>query len=549
MKDDIRKTVLYLGIIFVFILLLRLPLVDISFFFSVDEGVNAVIGNSILDGGIVYRDTIDHRGPITSYIYAFIFLLFGRNNMLAMHIVLIFLVFSIAAIIYAICALIGKRTAGFLSALFFSIFSYTYEDTGMLAFHTEWVAAFFSVIGAYLFLRHIVRGRYSYLFLSGVSFGLAFFSKQTALTDYAAALLCYGLLCYMDRRGIVTSVKGLALSIAGFSLVAAVFVGYFYINNALKDFLFCFWRYNTTYYMQGVSIPQRMALVVNDLLDPRLFFGTNYLLLIFFVAGSLITVLRLNNLKKISREVFIDLFLLVWGLFAYIGVYLPGRNFPHYYIMILPAFCLIGGITILSLFNTCNLSSHAPSTNTHASIELKAFLVVIIIIGLILPLARYHHRLTYVKLYIQKGLGSKVVPQIQMHDIASYIKNNSNADETIFVWGFFPQIYVFADRKPASRYITCNFLTGMLPFINLAPYIDTSSTIVPGSWEIFMDEIKNKRPIYIVDTSIGNYNYYGKYPIDRFEDLSAFVKENYKVEKIFFEKDKAPLFRLFKRIE
>ena len=77
MKNIFKWPIFYIIVILIFILFSRLPFVW-NPIYNVDEGVSATIGNSILEGGVVYKDAIDQRGPITYYIYALIFLLF-RN--------------------------------------------------------------------------------------------------------------------------------------------------------------------------------------------------------------------------------------------------------------------------------------------------------------------------------------------------------------------------------------------------------------------------------------------------------------------------------------
>jgi hypothetical protein len=50
---------------------------------NVDEGVTSVVANVLREGGIPYRDSVDHRGPVTYVVYAALFALGGKNNMAA----------------------------------------------------------------------------------------------------------------------------------------------------------------------------------------------------------------------------------------------------------------------------------------------------------------------------------------------------------------------------------------------------------------------------------------------------------------------------------
>jgi len=105
-----------------------------------------------------------------------------------------------------------------------------------------------------------------------------------------------------------------------------------------------------------------------------------------------------------------------------------------------------------------------------------------------------------------------------------------------------------SDRMPATRYIYSCFLTGLMPGANSDPQLDTSAMIVPGTWDIFMKELGDRKPKYIIDTSPGGHMSFGKYPPSKFKRLWHFINENYVLEKNFFDKDKKLSFRLFRRI-
>jgi hypothetical protein len=94
---------------------------------------------------------------------------------------------------------------------------------------------------------------------------------------------------------------------------------------------------------------------------------------------------------------------------------------------------------------------------------------------------------------------------------------------------------------PASRYIYCCFLTGLIPWIHGAPgidtsHIDTSQAIIPGTWEILMRELRSNAPVYIVDTAVPSDTMsFGKYPVEKFNELFSFLRDNYAVERVFLD--------------
>lgn len=570
-----KKAAFYITVIFIMILCFRLPTAPEKFF-NVDEGIGAVVANSILEGGVYYRDSIDQRGPVTYYVYACVFALFGRNNMFALHCFLILVVFAIALALYLIGVLIADRKIACWAALFFGISAHGFSKSDMLAFHTEWCAVLFSVMGGYFFLKYLFKGRSLFIFFSGISFGLAFFSKQPALLDYLTALIfCFIFSFVIEREHIRPLIRPCIYMSAGFLLPAVIIVGYYCLNNALEDFWFYFWVYNFQYYAAAVPFFERVRIASVYLINPNSFFMVNSLLTTSFLAGGTKAVWHfVNNFRKPSRELLIDVYILFWGVSSYIGASYTGRSYGHYYIMILPAFCLLGGKTIQALFDSLNSYFRQ---NRRKFFVIKTFLVVVISLGMVLPLVK---RFSYKEVYSSSLLGVKFAPRNKLSQIAfwhddspfSFYKrktfaqyaalskkelnnllrhmkagNNGAFKEKIFVWGFYPEMYVLLNQMPASRYTYCNFLTGLLPWVNIDDKVDTSSTIVPGSWDIFMSEIKKNKPAYIIDTSLGNYKYYGKYPLYKFGRFFNFISDNYTVDGIFFGRDMKVIFVLFKR--
>ncbi len=575
---SLKKAIFYITLIFTMVLCFRLPTVSEKFF-NVDEGIGAVVAGSILEGGVYYRDSIDQRGPVTYYIYALIFALFGKNNMYAVHCALILLIFAIAVILYLTGVLIADRKIACWVVLFFGIFSYGYSKSDMLAFHTEWCAILFNTIGAYLFLRYLFKTRSIFIFFSGIFFSLAFFSKQPALLDYLTALIfCFIFNFVVCRKDMRLLIRPCIYMAAGFLLPAGILVAYYCLNNAWSDFWFYFCGYNFKYYVAVLPLLERLKIAAMYLIDPKSFFRLNSLLIISFFLGGIKVIWQfMNNYKKVSRELLIDLYILFWGISAYIGASYTGRNFGHYYIMILPAFCILGGKAMQSRFNFLN---YYLKSKGNKFFIIKIFLVILIFLSMVLPLIQrlisqkevsisFSNRPLSVRLatsnslfqislwhddalliFQEKGIAKKIInlEKKELNNLLRYMMaGNNSASEKIFVWGFYPEIYALANQRSASRYTYCNFLTGLLPWVNIDEKVDTSSAIVPGSWDIFMSEIKKNKPVYIIDTSLGNHMYYGKYPLYKFERFFNFILDNYAVDRVFFARDMRVTFVLFKR--
>ena len=122
-----------------------------------------------------------------------------------------------------------------------------------------------------------------------------------------------------------------------------------------------------------------------------------------------------------------------------------------------------------------------------------------------------------------------------VHNGFDFLRAHSLPTDRIFVWGFYPDFYVYADRASASRYIYASFQTGVQPGKNIAPGVNTDDVVTPGALDALMQELEAKRPVFFVDSSLGPQRFFDKYPLSRYPRLAAFVEANYvEVEPVAF---------------
>src|SRR4029077_13875458 len=105
-------------IIIALVVVLRLPTLLPSLYNS-DEGYYGTIANDILDGGAVYRTAVDTKPPGMYYIYAGVFRVAGRNNLLAVHVLAIVVVAAAAFVLRRIGARVADDWAGAWSGISF----------------------------------------------------------------------------------------------------------------------------------------------------------------------------------------------------------------------------------------------------------------------------------------------------------------------------------------------------------------------------------------------------------------------------------------------
>ena len=469
---------------------------------NVDEAIHAAIARTLLDGGVLYRDAIDQRTPLSYYAVAALFRVSGENNIWAMHALASALIAATAFGLFLLGRAWRGNVTGLGAALFFAVFSTTLFYPGdAYALNPEWFVAAFTTWAAWVFWRGAPAA-------AGVLLGLAFLSKQPALLDLGAplAVLAYRALPARERWSHLAA--RLAGVLGGFAAPVLLTVGYFAARGALADFHFYAWQYNLRYYAPEISSADRVL----SALKPFQLLGAHYPLVLAATAGGaafcLWRVCRPRPEAGAPAENPPRLYLLVWSVTSLAGAAAGGRGFDHYFIQFLPACCLTAALGLDELLDWARAHRFRRFLLPAA---LVLFAVIVVQLGQGLVRSRRRPPLP-------------VDPSLRAGE---FIQAHTRADERIFVWGYHPDLYLFSDRKPASRFVYASFLTGLIPWTNTAPDRDTAYAIVPGTRDTLLRELDAARPTFIVDCSAGPNRSWDKYPPATFPQLGDCLDQNY----------------------
>ena len=506
--------------LFLLLVWLRAPHPDLPIR-DVDESVSALIAASWLEGGVPYRDAIDQRGPVTYLIYAAVFAATSVYDMAAVHWALLLLILGTCWVVFRL----GRRlrpgapgaALGYLAALLVAVASFTYRRSQMLAFHTEWPLMLFSALAMLLVFRGLTRGRRRDLAAAGACFAVGFLAKQPGIFDAGAAALF--VLLWQQRRGALWSADTLRRAghlAAGFFAVLGLTTAYFAARGALGDFVLYYWTYNVEHYTAIVPWSERLAA-----LDPfhhgRHYLTANPLLLV----GAAASIAAAASAWIRHRRTDGRLLLALWFLFGWFGASYSGRNFGHYFIQIVAPACLLTAWAGVDAWRALAPRLQRWRGRADLAVAGRAALAAALVLGLAMPLVRFGGEIAGRTLWTERPMPRERARLLEA------IRARTAPEDSIFVWGYYPELYVLAPRRPASRYSNANYLTGMLPWENHQPGVDTSAHVVPGAWDVLMAELEAVRPPLIVDTAVGDHRYYAKYPIAAFPRLRDFLDRYY----------------------
>ncbi|HEY2813405.1 MAG TPA: glycosyltransferase family 39 protein [Acidimicrobiales bacterium] len=294
---------------------------------------------------------------------------------------------------------------------------------------------------------------------SGVLAALATLAKQTA----AATLLPLAWRSWQRERlsGLIRLGVAFVVPIA----IAAVAFGW-------HDFMFWVFTGNGGYLdangSWGVAANRGLA-------STGIFLGAN-------VAAFLLVIAAARRWRE-------DIDLWLWLISAFVAVAAGFRFFGHYYLQLGPPFALLAAGSLVR-------ATRAVWVRTAALAG--ASVVVFVTLGLTahpILLHRYDH-------------------------IADAIDARTKPTDKIFVWGQFPQAYWASDRRPATRFLTAGFLTGLTGGRS-GDRVGVQYA-VPGAWDEFRSDLAAHPPVLIVDTSLGS-----PASIAHFPEFDSYVRDNY----------------------
>jgi hypothetical protein len=109
--------------------------------------------------------------------------------------------------------------------------------------------------------------------------------------------------------------------------------------------------------------------------------------------------------------------------------------------------------------------------------------------------------------------------------LADYVVAHSGLDETVLVWGNFPEVYWAAERRPASGFVSMDFVTGRSGARDNGPHTvdDAPSRAYPH----LLAALEAELPAVVIDTQPSGFREYGDYPLELFPELAQMVADHY----------------------
>ena len=395
-----------------------------------DEGEYAYAGQLILQGIPPYKLAYNMKFPGIYAAYAVIMSIFGQT-IAGIHIGLLLVNAATIALIFFLGRRLINTTTGIIAAASYAILSLSPFVLGFAA-HASHFVMFPVLGGTLLLLNQSGRRRLGRLFTSGLLFGVALLMKQPAASFVVFAVIYLLWKQLQERRWLADCAVSTLIFICGAILPFLISCLLLWRVGVFNQFWFWTIDYAREYgsLMPLSQVPLFFSQRIREVI------GATWPV---WILGGIGAVAGLWIQRMRASTVFLLGFLFFSALALSAGFYFR----HHYFIFILPAVSLLAGAAIEAS------SDVLPGR----AIPLLFVPLVIVATSLALPIISYKQLFFGVSPIEASRMIYSESPFPEAIRIGDYLREHTNAGDTIAVLGSEPEIYFYSHRHSATGYI------------------------------------------------------------------------------------------------
>src|SRR5438094_5148077 len=271
-------------------------------------------------------------------IFAVVCRVAGRNNLLAVHLLAIFVVAATALVVRRIGARVADEWAGAWSGIGYAVFVHAYLPQDTLAANTEIFASLLLSLSILAFLQGEKEARWRWMFLSGTLVGAATLIRQPSAVNVGVMLVClvYAWLIpgTQSLRSVARAASGI---VAGVVVPIAGLALYYKSQGNLSDAYLWAWVFAIRYVESETTLPFVLKHIVTIHLGVILSWG----LLWYF--GIRQVIWSWKSLRHTRTGSLPAVLLILWLGVTYLTIFIGWRFPGHYHLTVLPPLSILAG--------------------------------------------------------------------------------------------------------------------------------------------------------------------------------------------------------------
>lgn len=379
-----------------------------------DAGVFIYSAKQMINGGLIYKEIFDHKGPVLYLINAAGLILFN-GNLTGIWLMELISLFVTAIFLYKTAHLFADQFISSLATIY-SLFVLASLEPGH---GTQYYALPFISVSLYIFLKCFKQRTYftkHQMITISFAFTLTLLLQPNLVTIWVA----FGVVTILDlliKKNYGRLFGTILLVIITITATLLPFIIYAIHYKLLSDAISCYWLFNRAYSHPSFGAIGKGAYYALINIEK----GYAVIPLTFYL-GYLALHFKKIDTKQVHAGIILSLFLTL-----FVGCGLSGLNYPHYSIILLPLICVVAAFCLEYLRQKFSLTGW-----------LLLFIVVIFSWRLaVLQINNTYHAFK---------------PDERLNALVEFIQRNTDKNDRIAVVGNDSQLYYLSGRKSSSRF-------------------------------------------------------------------------------------------------
>jgi hypothetical protein len=429
-----------------------------------DDNLPLAAAMEVARGKTLYRDVWFDKPPLVAWIA----LLWGARAGIALRLAGAAYVIAAAAVAWQFARSKWSDREGLLAALLIAFFLTFDLPSAVIPLASDMLLILPHLLAIYFAWRQRA-------FLSGLAAGIGLLCSSKAVFVLAACALWQfrsAPLLIATQRGTIDHTNDgpaarRALLLAGFLAPNAIAIGWMWLHGSAAEYYRQVWQWGSIYAANTfVANPLREAL--KRTLNESGFHAA-------LVVGVILAVAHDRRWRPV-----------LWLAIAFAGVIVGLRLFPRYYFLLLPPMTIAAA------------RGWATVGQRHARLAILALIALLAI-----PFIRFAPG--YVRLALGETSSDLAIDRDsqqageKLRALAHL--SPTPASDTLFVWGFRPDIFIYSHLPAGTRFLESQAISGVLADRHLF----TSVAVAPEFVAPNRAELVQSRPTYVVD-GLGVYN-------------------------------------------
>ncbi|MCL4248169.1 MAG: glycosyltransferase family 39 protein [Anaerolineae bacterium] len=409
--------------------LIALPL--LTYPLGRDQGEFAVIGRGLLQGKVPYIDLWNPKPPAVFFVYALAMQVFGQTAT-ALRAIDLLLMPPLLVSIAWIGARLFSRRVGLWAALLFAVFYCT--ETFWTLTQNDGIAVLPMCLALVCALKaaDLTPRAPAWALASGALMGVVIWFKYPFALFALVLVLVYGF--ELRRRAEQPSLSVWFRFIIAAALGGLIVIGagvLWLVQAGAWDAFVESVRVTASYTALGAQ-PDALAEALLTALGFRWsHWGLLFVLAVLSLLGTLSTRQRT--------------FTLAWLLIAFVIMLVQLRGYDYHWLPMLPPLALLGA---LGLTRMLDLAARWRWTNLLAALVLLAILINGIYPRAWAYLTGQEDRFAYGDRFVA---GEFIAGESER--VADYLRARSVPGDSLYIWGFRPEVYYISGLNPPTRFI------------------------------------------------------------------------------------------------